>query len=125
MEKRFRRIFLAASFFLAFSSALWSQISSSTGAIQGSVTDPQNAAIAGAKVTLSNTSTNSSVETTSLKDGTFVFPLLAPGNYNIRVMAPGFESTQLDGVIVEITRITNANAKLRIGQVSTVATVNE
>jgi Carboxypeptidase regulatory-like domain/TonB dependent receptor-like, beta-barrel len=125
MEKRFRRIFFASSLLFLFAAAAWSQISSSTGAIQGSVTDPQNAAIAGAKVALSNTSTNATVETTSLKDGTFVFPLLAPGTYNIRVTAPGFDTTQLDGVIVEITRVTNANAKLRIGQVSTVATVSE
>ncbi len=121
-----RRVVLTLTFLgLIFSHFAWAQISSSTGAIQGSVTDPQNSAIAGAKITLTNTGTDASTETTSAPDGTFVFPLLAPGKYNIRVAAQGFESVQLEGVTVEITRVTNANAKVKIGQVSTVTTVNE
>lgn len=103
----------------------WSQISSSTGAIQGTVTDPQNASVGGAKVILTNIDTGATTETTTQPDGTFVFPLLAPGNYKIQVQAQGFETTVLDGVKVDITKVTNANARLRLGQVSTTATVIE
>ena len=125
MEKNYGRTTLVLLISILSCALLRAQISSSTGAIQGSVTDPQNSAISGAKVVLTNTATESSAETTTLGDGTFVFPLLVPGKYNIRVTAQGFESSQLDGVTVEITRVTNANTKLKIGQVSTVATVNE
>ncbi|HEY2016573.1 MAG TPA: carboxypeptidase regulatory-like domain-containing protein, partial [Bryobacteraceae bacterium] len=89
------------------------------------MSDPQNAAIAGAKVTLTNMDTQTVVSSVSQGDGTFVFPLLAPGGYKIQVQAPGFESALLEGVKVEITRVTNANARLSIGQVTTVAQVNE
>src|SRR5579872_6565066 len=105
-------------------SAAWAQISSSTGAIQGTVSDPQNAAIASAKVTLTNMDTQTAVSGVSQADGTFVFPLLAPGNYKIEVQAAGFESTLLEGVKVEITKVTNANARLKLGQVTTIAEVN-
>lgn len=109
---------------LLWGTAGWAQISSSTGAIQGTVTDPQNAAVAGAKVSVTNTDTKAVVSGLSQADGTFVFPLLAPGNYQVQVQAAGFESTVLDGVKVEITKVTNAPARLRIGQVTTVTEVS-
>jgi hypothetical protein len=98
------------------------QISSSTGAIQGVVTDPQNAAIGSAKVGLTNSDTGSTLSALSQADGTFVFPLLAPGNYKIQIQATGFESSLYD-VTVEITKVTSVSAKLRLGQVSTVTEV--
>jgi hypothetical protein len=104
--------------------AVWAQISSSTGAIQGTVTDPQNAVIGGARVVLTNTDTGATAETAAQTDGTFVFPLLGPGNYKIQVQAQGFETSEL-AVRVDVTKVISANAKLKIGQVSTVAQVTE
>src|SRR5580658_25644 len=101
----------------------WAQISSSTGAIQGTVTDPQHAAVANAKVSLTNVDTAAVVSITAQSDGTFVFPLLAPGNYRLQVQAAGFESAVYD-VVVEITKVTNASARLRLGQVTTVTQVS-
>src|SRR5580704_12722041 len=74
-------------------SSVWAQITSSTGAIQGTVTDPQNSAVANAKVSLTNVDTGAVVSILTQSDGTFVFPLLAPGNYKIEIQAPGFESS--------------------------------
>ncbi len=101
----------------------WAQISSSTGAIQGVATDPQNAAIPGAKVVLTNMGTGATADTVTQSDGTYVFPLLAPGRYKIQVQAPGFETTEVSGVVVNVTKVTNTNVRLNIGQVNTVATV--
>jgi hypothetical protein len=101
------------------------QISSSTGAIQGTVTDPQNAVIPGAQVELINRDTGATSQTTTQNDGTYVFPLVAPGNYQIKVTAQGFETTQLNDVRVDVTKVTNASVKLKVGQVSTVAEVTE
>jgi hypothetical protein len=105
--------------------AAHAQISASTGAVQGRVTDPQSATIAGATVILTNTDTGTNAQATTLPDGTFVFALLAPGNYKIEVQAQGFEAAILNNILVEITRVTVANAKMQIGQVSTQVTVNE
>src|SRR5579863_8962943 len=104
---------------LMCSAAAWCQISSSTGAIQGTVTDPQNAVIAGAKVILTNVDTGIATGGSTQADGTFVFPLLAPGQYKIEVQASGFETQVLENVRVEITKVTNESIKLRIGRVAT------
>jgi hypothetical protein len=109
---------------LVCNAVAWSQISSSTGAIQGTVTDPQNAVVAGAKVTLTNVDTGIATEGATQADGTFVFPLLAPGHYTIQVQASGFETELLENVRVDVTKVTNENIKLRIGRVATEATVN-
>ena len=54
-----------------------------------------------------------------------VFALLAPGNYKIEVQAQGFEAALLNDLKVEVTKVTVANAKMQIGQVSTQVTVSE
>jgi len=100
------------------------QINTSTGAIKGVVTDPQNAAAPGATVILSNTDTGvvtAQVKTNS--DGSFVFPLLPPGNYKLEISDPGFQSAVLPGISVEVTKVTVANVKLQLGQVSAAVTV--
>lgn len=99
------------------------QISSATGAIQGVVTDPQGGAVANAKVSLTNIDTGSLTSTLAQSDGSFVFPLLVPGNYRIQIQATGFE-TAVYNVVVEITKVTNASAKLSLGQVTTVTQVS-
>src|SRR5215469_4649076 len=123
MHSSKRRAILFSFTMLLCCVAAWAQISSSTGAIEGTVTDPQNAAVAAAKVSVTNLDTGAVTTGLTQTDGTFVFPLLAPGNYRLQVLAPGFESTVLDGVKVEITKVTNVSARLRLGQVSTIAEV--
>ena len=119
-----RAILYSVLALFVFSALSWGQISSATGAIQGTVTDPQNAAVAGAKVSITNIDTGAINSAVSQSDGTFVFPLLVPGTYRLQVQAPGFESTQLDSLKVEITKVTNVTATLRLGQVTTVTEVN-
>lgn len=87
------------------------------------MTDPQNAVVPGAQVTLTNKDTGASSQATTQNDGTFVFPLVAPGNYQIKVTASGFETSELADVRVDVTKVTNAAVKLTVGQVSTVAEV--
>ncbi len=120
-----RRLVFSVLLFATLGAISWAQISSSSGAIQGTATDPQNAAVPGAKVTLTNVGTGATAETTTQPDGTFIFPLLAPGQYKIRVQADGFETAEISGVTVDVTKVTNASVKLKLGQVTTVATVNE
>lgn len=117
--------FLAGLMTLLCSSVAFAQISASTGAIQGTVTDPQKATVAGAKVILTNVDTTVATQGVTQPDGTFVFPLLAPGNYQIEIQAPGFETSLVKNVKVEITKVTNTNVELRLGQVAIQTTVTE
>src|SRR4051794_19565101 len=61
-----------------------------TGSINGSVTDPSGAAIAGAKVTLVNTNTNESRNVITNGLGYYSLTLLPPGQYRITVRQAGF-----------------------------------
>src|ERR687896_325545 len=62
-----------------------------TGNLQGVVTDPQKAVIAGATVKVTNVETGRSVETTTNDEGFYRVTNLLPGDrYRIEVTAPGF-----------------------------------
>src|SRR5260370_1610309 len=94
------------------------QITSQTGAVCVTVTDPQGEAVAGAKVTLSSkVSVDSTKETVT--DGSVVFPLVTPGTYKVTVEVPNFSRAVLNDVDVAVTAVTNLNVRLEIGQVST------
>ena len=72
-----------------------------TGSIQGTVTDPSGAAIAGASVTAKNVATGVETARKSTEAGLFVLPLLIPGEYTVTVKATGFESLTQTHVVVE------------------------
>jgi hypothetical protein len=95
------------------------QVSSSTGAVRGVVTDPNGAVIPGAKVVLTNANISFNRETTTGSDGSFEFALIQPASgYHIEITAPGFEREALSDLTVQVTETTNANAQLKIGGVS-------
>src|SRR6266550_525130 len=103
---------------LLFSVSASAQITSQTGAVRVFVTDPQGAAVAGAKVTLSS-GVRAYLTKETIADGSVVFPLVTPGTYKVTVEAPNFSRTVLSNVDVAVTAVTNLSVKLEIGQVST------
>ncbi len=103
---------------LCCSVSTFAQITSQTGAVRVTVTDPQGAAVVGAKVTLSS-KTSPSVTKETIADGTVVFPLVTPGAYNVTVEAANFSRAVLNNVNVAVTEVANLTVKLELGQVST------
>ncbi len=103
----------------------FAQISSSTGAIQGTVTDPGGAVVVGAKVAAINTATGTRTEVSSQSDGGYVFSLLPPGTYRVEIEAPGFQRSVLQGIAVEVTRVAVANARLELGEVTSEVVVTD
>src|SRR5437879_13878105 len=69
---------------LLFSVSASAQITSQTGAVRVFVTDPQGAAVAGAKVTLSS-GVRADLTKETIADGSVVFPLVTPGTYKVTV----------------------------------------
>jgi len=86
-----------------------------TGDVTGTVTDPSNAVVSGATVTLTSADSGTSVSTTSNATGLYRFPLLKPGNYKVTVTQTGFR-TSAESVIVAIGAVTTANIQMQIGQ---------
>jgi len=91
---------------------------SPTGSIAGSVKDPSGAVISGAKLTLTNSSTNAKEKTVSDSSGGFQFLQLAPAVYSLRVEAAGFKSEVVSDIVVQVDQITHLDATLQVGSVA-------
>ncbi|MBL8178991.1 MAG: carboxypeptidase regulatory-like domain-containing protein [Bryobacterales bacterium] len=88
------------------------------GAIAGTVTDQQSAAIASAAVILTNTETNAVFRTQTNAAGYYESNLLNPGRYSIAVEAPGFRRAVRTGVVLNVAGRIEIPLMLEIGQVT-------
>jgi hypothetical protein len=86
-----------------------------TGAIRGSVTAPNDAAVAGAKVTITNKATTGIVQVTTSSTGLYSSGPLLPGNYTVRVEAKGFKTAELP-VTTQVSVLSAADVKLQAGK---------
>lgn len=123
-----RRVFqlsfwFALSFLLLWSQSSFAQTTAETGAIRIAVIDPQGGGVSGATVAVSSPVSSTQTKPTS-SDGSVVFPLLAPGNYDITVEAQGFKRAALHNVGVHVTQVTNLAVSLELGAVSAEVTVS-
>jgi Carboxypeptidase regulatory-like domain len=114
-------------FYLAFFIAVFSasaQTTVSTGSIQGVITDPSGAAVAGANITVRNKATGSVQTTSTTSSGQYNSGGLIPGDYEVRVAQSGFSTAALNvTVLVGVTA--NGNIRLALGQSSEVVQVTE
>src|SRR5437879_5714768 len=85
-----------------------------TGVINGSVTDPNGAAVVRATVTATNKDTGFLRKVIVGNEGAFVFENLQPGEYEVRVEHPGFTS-QKETVTVEIGGTITVSFALTLG----------
>src|ERR1700749_83185 len=79
--------------------------SATGGSVAGQITGPSGNSFR-ALVTLRNIATGTQLQPLSDARGTFRFPEVAPGNYAVRVNAPGAAPWRASSVTVEIGRIT-------------------
>src|SRR3984885_3447754 len=96
------------------SAPAWSQTAATSGTIQGSITDPAGAVVPGATITITNTGTQASRTFTADSRGFYVSGPLIPGDYQVKVTAPGF-STVSATTVVQVGTTTSGNIKLAVG----------
>src|SRR5258707_7281922 len=70
------------------------------GTIVGNVTDATGAAVAGAKVSVTNTATNSTYTATTSGHGSYSVPQLAVGTYEVHITSGNFKEFVSTGVEV-------------------------
>jgi len=107
---------------LACSALMLAQTTISTGSIQGVVTDPTGAVVSGAKISINNKATGRVIKTTTTSAGAYASGALIPGDYSLRVEAPGFSTSEL-AVIVQVGVTSTGNIKLHVGQAAQVVEV--
>ena len=93
-----------------------------TGNIDGIVRDETGAVIPGASIIVKNQQTGFQRTLTSQDDGSFSAPLLASGEYEIRVEAKGFRSL-IRPAIVAVGSTTTAIMEMQVGSTTEVVTV--
>ena len=99
--------------------------STTTGAINGTVTNPNKEIIVGASVTVKNTETNKEYTATTDDNGGFKLSNLEPGTYAVTVNASGFAAFNAERVVVEVGRNTELPVEVSLqgvtGQVQVTA----
>jgi outer membrane receptor protein involved in Fe transport len=93
------------------------------GAINGTVTDPTGAVVAGAMVTATDTGTNIAHSMAATSDGQFSFQDLPPGTYSVKVVAAGFQTITISNVAVTAGQVYTVPAQLTVGQQATAVEV--
>jgi Carboxypeptidase regulatory-like domain len=88
------------------------------GSIAGSVTDPQGAAVAGAKVTITSLAKGNSEQTTTNESGNYTVTHLVPGNYRVRIEGTGFKAYDAASVSVGVDTVVHVDAALQVGEVT-------
>jgi hypothetical protein len=101
---------------LISASALLAQTPTAT--ITGIVTDPSQAAIAGAIVVVRNTGTNISHSILTSKAGEYTAPLLPVGPYDVTVEAVGFKKSVENNITLQVDQVARLDFTLAIGRAS-------
>jgi len=122
--KRFLAIASALLVMLTVGSFRLVAQTTTSGDVTGIVTDPSNAVVPDATVTLKDLSKGTAKETKTSKDGTYHFYLVAPGPYTVTVTASGFQTTTRE-IQVAVGQISTAEFHLTVGASSMTVTVTE
>ena len=87
------------------------------GTVTGIVTDPSNAAIVDAKITLTNADTRVAAVTTTNQQGVYNFPFTAPGRYEITAEKTGFSIARVTNITITVGQAATINVSLTTGSV--------
>ena len=112
---------LAGLFLLALTISSFAQ--DTNASLSGTVTDPSGAAIAGAKLTLTNEATGFQSNFVSDQSGNYSFRNLTPGKYDLNAAAGGFKTQDQKGIELLVNQAARVDVHLPVGQTGETVTV--
>jgi hypothetical protein len=92
--------------------------------LTGTVTDTTGAVVAGAKVTILNTSSKVSAQQTTNSAGFFSATQLPAGTYNVSASAKGFQKWEANGIILNSSDNRTISISLKVGAETETVEVN-
>ncbi|MCZ2080235.1 MAG: TonB-dependent receptor [Bryobacteraceae bacterium] len=110
------------AFTLAFFGLCFAQVETSTS-IRGLITDPTGAAVPNARVTIRNVDTGEERNAVSDAGGSYAFPSVVPGTYDVTVTHPGFKRSEVKNRVAQVTQAAQVDFRLEIGETTESVTV--
>ena len=89
-----------------------------TATVSGFVTDPSGAVVPGATVTIVNKGTGLTRSAETSSTGSYVFPGLPVGDYEITVTKAGFRAYKQSGITLQVNQQLGVDVALQLGDVS-------
>ena len=108
---------------LLASRALAQTVSSTTGAIDGKVTDTSNAVLPGVTITIASEAMMGTRDTVSSGTGTFRFVSITPGLYTVTFDLPGFATVKRTDVQVGAGFTATLNISMAVAGLEEAVTV--
>ena len=88
---------------------------SERGSITGAVRDSSGAVVPGAKITITNPTTNVNISAVSNDQGEYTVPSLSPGTYSVRVEKTGFRPAVTNGISLDAAQTVRTDVSLEVG----------
>ncbi len=88
------------------------------GSMVGNVKDASNAAIPGAVVEITQEQTQLTRRTVTDTSGHYTLSTLSPGDYAVKVSAPGFKTFARENIPVTLNTVTRVDAAMEVGEVT-------
>lgn len=95
-----------------------------TAALEGIVTDANNAVVPNAKVAVRNADTGLMRETATDSSGIYRLPALPPGTYQLTVGATGFAENKFTGILLTVGQKLNLDLTLKVAAVGETTRTN-
>ncbi|HYO81924.1 MAG TPA: TonB-dependent receptor [Bryobacteraceae bacterium] len=108
---------------IASVSACFAQSEVGGASLNGTVTDPTGAAVAGAKVVASNEETGFTRETITTEAGLYNFVRVPVGRYSLNIEASGFKGSRRENIALAVGAIATLDVALEIGTAAESVTV--
>jgi len=94
-----------------------------TGALTGTVTDPQGAVLVDVTVKVINEATGEARTATTQENGAYTVPLLPPGSYRLEFSRAGFKTVVKTGLRINVTETARLAIQLDVGDMQQTTTV--
>ena len=96
-----------------------------TGALQGRVTDQSGAVLPGVTVEIQSQAQIGGVQSvTTDQNGQYRFRNLSPGTYLLKISLEGFKSSVREGIVVQVGRTFDVDFRLEVGSLQETVTVS-
>jgi carboxypeptidase family protein len=106
---------LLTALLLALNASLLLSQAVSIASVTGRITDPSGAVLAGAQITMTALDTNTKYSAVSDANGSYNFPSLPIGPYTVTVTAPGFQTYEQKGLVLQVNDAVQVNIPMKVG----------